>query len=131
MSTKDSPKVQHVISSHSISLMVSGLEDPYDTSWEVEINGAATLLESKKDIFFALNTLKGANPFADVALESGEVDIFSFIRLTPSVLMFRIYGEALAGAQPTVITIRRKDGSNWPVIPRLRFGFSDGAHRDA
>lgn len=103
MSTKDSPKVQQVISSHSVSLMVNGLEDPYDASWEVEINGEATLLETKKDILFALDTLKGINPFADVALESGEVDIFSFIRLKPSVVMFRIYHEALKGEPPTIL----------------------------
>ena len=46
------------------------------------------------------------NPFADVALESEEVDIFAFIRMAPSLIRFRVYGEALRGEEPTILEFK-------------------------
>ncbi len=69
----------------------------------MEINGNAMILTVEEEISFALNKLKDINPFADVALESEEIDIFSFIKLTPSIIKFRIYGEGLKGEPPTVL----------------------------
>jgi len=103
MSTKDSPKIDQMMTTAGISFMIFCVEEPYDESWELEINGVAVLLRDKKDIYFALNKLKGTNPFADVALESDENKIFSFIKLRPSIIKYRIYGEGLKGEPPTVL----------------------------
>lgn len=103
MSTKGSPKIDQILVSPQISFMVFGVEDPYDDSWEVEINGDAQLLEDKDEIFSALNRLKDSNPFAEVAVESGITTQFDLIKLKPGLIRFRVYGEALQGAPPTVI----------------------------
>ena len=103
MSTKESPKIDQMMATAGISFMVFCVEDPYDESWELEINGTAMSLFVEEEIFFALNKLKGINPFADVALESGEIGIFSFIKLSPSIVKFRNYGEGLKGEPPTVL----------------------------
>ena len=105
MSTKDSPKVSQILESSDISFLIFGVEEPYDDSWEMELNGHATLLTEKKDIQNALKWLHDRNPFADVAEASGVTDPFDFIKLIPKVLRFRIYKEALSGQDATVIQL--------------------------
>jgi general stress protein 26 len=105
MSTKESPKVPQIISTTNLSMLVFGLENPYDESWEVELNGPARMLESSQDIEYALINLKDRNPFADVALESGITRQFDFICLTPALIRFRIYKEALSGEPMTIIQL--------------------------
>lgn len=105
MSTRQSPKINQILSTKTISFIVFGLEDPYDNSWETELNGHALLLQDKKGIATALNLLKDRNPFADVAIESGITGQFDIIQLIPSVIRFRVYGEALKGEDSTVIKL--------------------------
>ena len=105
MSTKESPKVPQIISTANLSMLVFGLENPYDESWEVELNGPARILESSEDIEYALINLKDRNPFADVALESGIHRQFDFICMTPVLIRFRIYKEALSGEPMTLIKL--------------------------
>ncbi len=105
MSTKESPKIGQILSSQSISFIVFGPEQPYDQSWETELDGRAELLNEKRDVNTALEHLKGRNPFADVAIESGITRHFDLLRLVPSVVRFRVYGEALKGDSPTVIEL--------------------------
>jgi len=103
MSTKGSPKIEQILADSHFSFIVFGIEDPFDESWEVEINGQARLLATNKEIDSALDRLKDGNPFAEVAFESGITSHFDFIQLTPKVIRFRIYGEALKGTPPTVL----------------------------
>ncbi len=105
MSTKDSPKVNQILSSSNISFIVFKLEDPYDNSWEIEIDGKAVLLKEKGEVEFALEKLKERNPFAEVAIESGITRQFDVIKLVPKVIRFRLYGEALKGTPPTVLEL--------------------------
>jgi general stress protein 26 len=107
MSTKESPKIGQILSSQSISFIVFGPEEPYDRSWEIELDGRAEMLTEKRDILTALELLKGRNPFADVAVESGITRQFDLLRLIPSVVRFRIYGDALKGDPPTVLEMPR------------------------
>ena len=104
MSVKDSPKVENIISSPNISMIVFGVEEPFDLSWEVEINGIAKLIRAEKDIGTALKALEGRNPFADVAIESGITSQFDFIRLTPKFVRYRVYKEALNSVPPSVLS---------------------------
>ncbi len=103
MSTKGSPKIDQVQSSSKVSFLIFTIEDPYDESWEIEIDGTAELLKKKKEINFALEKLKGKNPFADVALESGIIGQFDFVKLIPEIVRFRVYGEALNGNPPSIL----------------------------
>lgn len=104
MSLSDSPKVEQILTSNNISMLVFNFEDPYDKSWEAEINGRIVIIRSQEDINTALKELKGRNPFADVASEAGIVtNNFVLMRLKPELLRFRIYGEALNSVSPTVI----------------------------
>ncbi|OGF44465.1 MAG: hypothetical protein A2231_10560 [Candidatus Firestonebacteria bacterium RIFOXYA2_FULL_40_8] len=103
MSVKDSPKVENILVSPGITMIVFGMEEPFDLSWEIEINGTAQLLTKDKDIMTALQTLKGRNPFADVAFESGITSRFDFIRLTPKFVMYRVYKEALNSEPPFLL----------------------------
>ncbi|MFA5779335.1 MAG: pyridoxamine 5'-phosphate oxidase family protein [Elusimicrobiota bacterium] len=105
MSTKGSPKVEQILSSLNVSFIVFGLENPYDNSWEIEIDGRAELLKSPSEINTALKKLEGRNPFADVSIESGITGQFDLIKLTPKVVRFRLYGEALKGTPPTVLEL--------------------------
>ncbi|MFQ5866934.1 MAG: pyridoxamine 5'-phosphate oxidase family protein [bacterium] len=103
MSTKGSPKIGQILTTFNVSFIVFGLEDPYDNSWEVEIDGKAELLKEKEEVNYALEKLKGRNPFADVAIESGITGQFDLIKLIPNVVRFRLYKEALEGMPPTVL----------------------------
>lgn len=107
MSTKESPKIEQVQSSSKVSFMIFTLEDPYDKSWEIEIDGLAILLKEETEIQFALNKLMGKNPFADVALESGIIGQFDFLKLIPEIVRFRVYGEALNGNSPTILHFQK------------------------
>lgn len=103
MSTKGSPKIDQVQSSSKVSFIIFTIEDPYDESWEIEIDGTAELLKKKKEINFALEKLKGKNPFADVVVKSGIVGQFDFVKLTPEIIRFRVYKEALNGNPPSIL----------------------------
>ena len=103
MSTKGSPKIEQVQSSSKVSFIIFSKEDPYDRSWEIEIDGIAEPLENKKEINFALEKLQGKNPFADVAVESGIIGQFDFVKLIPEIVRFRVYGEILNGNPPTIL----------------------------
>ncbi|MDD5686554.1 MAG: pyridoxamine 5'-phosphate oxidase family protein [Elusimicrobia bacterium] len=105
MSMKDSPKIEQILSSSNVSFLVFGLEDPYDNSWEVEIDGEAALLRQTEEINHAIERLKERNPFADVASESGITGQFDLIKLIPKIVRFRLYGEALKGISPTVLEL--------------------------
>ena len=111
MSTKDSPKIEQILTSPNISFLVFGLKEPYDKSWEVEIDGSAEIIEKKEEINYALKKLKERNPFADVAIESGITTQFCLIKLIPKIIRFRVYGEALKGESPTILKLY-KDGQN-------------------
>ncbi|NQV18953.1 MAG: pyridoxamine 5'-phosphate oxidase family protein [Armatimonadetes bacterium] len=103
MSTKGSPKIKQVLSSSKVSFIIFTIEDPYDESWEIEIDGTAELLKKKKEINFSMEKLKGKNPFADVALESGIIEQFDFVKLIPEIVRFRVYREALNGNPPSIL----------------------------
>lgn len=105
MSTKGSPKISQILESSNVSFIVFGLEDPYDNSWEVEIDGTAVLVTQLDELKYGLETLKGRNPFADVAIEAGVTGQFDLIKLTPKVVRFRLYGEGLTGVPPTVLEL--------------------------
>jgi hypothetical protein len=106
MSTKESPKIDQIQSSSKVSLIILTIEDPYDKSWEIEITGLANLLSDTVEIGFALDKLKGKNPFADVVLESGILSQFEFVKLIPDIIRFRNYGEALSGNSPTILEMK-------------------------
>ena len=103
MSLKRSPMVEQVNIEKGLSMLVCALEDPFDRSWEVEINGLAQTLTLQKEINNALLMLKGRNPFADVALEAGITAQFDFVKLTPKFVRYRIYSEVLDQIPPTII----------------------------
>lgn len=105
MSTKGSAKIGQITVFPTTSFLVFGLEEPYDRSWEIEIDGEARLLSQQEDIGCALKELKERNPFADVAIEAGITGQFDFIKLIPRILRFRVYGEALKGVPPTVLEL--------------------------
>jgi len=110
MSTKSSPKIEQILNSPIVSFLVLGLEEPYDNSWEVEVDGKSFILKNKEEIKYALKKLKDRNPFADVSLESNIINQFELIKIVPKIIRFRIYGEALSGEPPTVLEFKIKDG---------------------
>lgn len=103
LSTSSSPKVEQILFSPAVSFLVFNHEIPFDASWEAEINGVTHLLEKKHRVEKALRTLSAHNPFADVALASGITSQFTLIALQPSLIRFRVYGEALKGVPPSII----------------------------
>lgn len=103
MSVKGSPKIDQILNASGITMIVYDLEDPFDRSWEVEINGLAKPLVFQNDINTALETMKGRNPFADVALEAGISSQFALIKLTPKFVRYRVYSEALDQVPPTIL----------------------------
>lgn len=104
MSSNESPKIEQIAGCPQVSFFVFGIEEPYDNSWEVELIGSADVLPDDVAKDEALHTLIGRNPFADVTDVSGISGQFSFIRIIPKQLRFRIYGEALQGVDPTIFT---------------------------
>lgn len=103
MSTKESPKVDQILRTPEVSFFVFENEDPYDLTWEIEIEGKAEVLESSKQAKVAIKKLKDRNPFAAVAIESGITGHFTYIKISPTLIRFRVYGEALQGEEPTIV----------------------------
>ena len=107
MTLKDSPKLTHLAEAGKVSVLIHSLENPFDLSWECELNGFVSVLESRQEQSRALQELKGRNPFADVAIEAGlTAGHFAFLKLSPAVLRFRVYSEALNNEPPTVIEFK-------------------------
>ena len=107
MTLKDSPKLTHISGAGKISALIYSLETPYDLSWECELNGFVSVLNTEAETSKALLELKGRNPFADVALEAGlTAGHFAFLKLSPTILRFRVYSEALNNEPPTVIEFK-------------------------
>ena len=104
MTLKDSPKLSQLAGAGKVSVLIYNLENPFDLSWECELNGFVSVLNLEQDQARALAELKGRNPFADVALEAGlTAGHFAFLKLSPTILRFRVYSEALNNEPPTVI----------------------------
>ncbi len=107
MTLKDSPKLTHLADAGKVSVLVHSLETPFDLSWECELNGYVSVIDSEQEQGRALQELKGRNPFADVALEAGlTAEHFVFLKLSPMLLRFRVYSEALNDEAPTVIEFK-------------------------
>lgn len=102
MSTKGTPKICQIASQQKVSFILYGIRDPYDKSWELEINGRAEMLHDLQDIRVGLECMRKNNPFAEVALESGILDQFEIIRVKPSIIRFSVYGEVLVGERATI-----------------------------
>lgn len=105
MSSKNSPKMNQMLSSPEVSFMVYGLEDPYDNTWEIEIEGRVRIIEELKEQETVVKNLKDRNPFANVAIESNIINQFNFIHLVPKVIKYSIYGEILKGNSPVIINL--------------------------
>ena len=107
MTLKDSPKLSHLAESGKVSILIYNLENPYENSWECEMNGYVEVVPDDDGIKKALLELKGRNPFADVAIEAGlTAGHFSFLRFSPKILRFRVYSESLNNEQPTVLEFK-------------------------
>lgn len=102
MTSRDSPKVREITAHPRVSFLVYHLEEPFDRSWELEVEGRVKIVEKGRDLSKGLATLKGKNPFVDVAVEAGITDEFVILHLIPSLIRFRIYGDILKGLPPTV-----------------------------
>jgi general stress protein 26 len=105
MSSKNSSKMNQMSISPEVSFIVFGLEEPYDNTWEIDIEGRVRIVEELKEQEIILNNLKNRNPFANVAIESNIINHFNFFHLIPEVIKYSIYGEILKGNSPVIIKL--------------------------
>lgn len=105
MSMRDSPKKSQILSNPEASFIVFGIEKPYDSTWEIEIEGSIRIVDQLKKQEDILKTLKNRNPFAGVAFESDIMNQFDFFHLIPGIVKYSVYGELLKGNPPYIIRI--------------------------
>ena len=105
MSSKNSPKMNQILLFPEVSFIVYSLENPYDNSWEIEVEGKVSILKDEKEINAALIILKDRNPFANVTYESSIINQFNFIHLNPKIVKFSIYGKTLKGIPPYILQL--------------------------
>ncbi len=105
MSSKNSSKMNQMLQASEVSFIVYDLEEPYDNTLEIEIEGKVTIIEELNEQEIILNNLKNRNPFANVAIESNIINHFDFFHLIPEVIKYSIYGEILKGNSPVIIKL--------------------------
>lgn len=103
-SMRGDPKTLQLANNPTISLLVLDRRSGDQNGWrEIEITGRAEVIRDADGRQLALDKTKGPSPIVAHLFANDQVDVLDFIRVTPTEVKMRIFGEIVAGMPPTVV----------------------------
>lgn len=102
-SMKGDPKTLQIVNDPSISLLILDRRTDQNGWREIEFTGRAAIVTDPAERARALEMVAGPSPIVSHLKSAGQTDILDFIRITPSEVKMRVFGEIVAGMPPTVL----------------------------
>jgi 1,4-dihydroxy-2-naphthoate octaprenyltransferase len=127
-SMKGDPKTLQLANNPTISLLVLDRRTDQNGWREIEITGRAEVIRDDETRQLALEKTTGPSPIVSHLRANNQTDILDFIRVTPTEVKMRVFGEIVAGMPPTVIEFEENARSTddlasaWRRISNWRTG---------
>ena len=102
-SMKGDPKTLQITENPTLSLLILNRGENINESGEVELTGKAYLLKDGSEKDKAFEALAGRSPVVGYMKETGSLDLLDCIKVVPTLLKYRIFGEIVQGQPPTVL----------------------------
>ncbi|MBI4334537.1 MAG: 1,4-dihydroxy-2-naphthoate octaprenyltransferase [Chloroflexi bacterium] len=117
---KGDPKTLQMTHHPSISILVLDNRGNINESREVEITGSAGFVTDPQEKKKALELTYRKSPVVKYLKDTGSDSILDYIRVTPEIIKYRIFGEIVGGMPPTVIDfpVNKSAAGDWPALRR-------------
>ncbi len=102
-SMKGDPKTLQLVNNPTVALLVLDRRASQDGWREIEITGRAEIIGDPAERARALEMTAGPSPIVAHLKANNQTEILDFIRVTPTEVKMRIFGEIVAGMPPTVV----------------------------
>ena len=115
---KGDPKTVQFTSSPSISLLIHEPGADVNESKEIEITGKAVFVRDQQERERALEMTAKRSPVVKYLTESGNGDMFDYIKVLPDTVKYCVFNEIVQGMSPTVIEYpeNRRVASDWQLV---------------
>ena len=103
-SMKTDPKIREMSARPEVALLLH--ESPTGeehTSWEMEITGRAEIVRDPGERERAREATMRTSSIVRYLDSVGQIDLLSFVRVTPRFMKHRIFGEIVAGRPPSIL----------------------------
>ena len=103
-SMKTDPKIREMTARPEVALLLH--ESPTGeehTSWEMEITGRAEIVRDPAERERAREATMRTSSIVRYLDSVGQIDLLSFVRVTPRFMKHRIFGEIVAGRPPSIL----------------------------
>jgi 1,4-dihydroxy-2-naphthoate octaprenyltransferase len=103
-SMKTDPKIREMTARPEVALLLH--ESPTGeehTSWEMEITGRAEIVRDPAERERAREATMRTSSIVRYLDSVGQIDLLSFVRVTPRFMKHRIFGEIVAGRAPSIL----------------------------
>jgi 1,4-dihydroxy-2-naphthoate octaprenyltransferase len=103
-SMKTDPKIREMSARPEVALLLH--ESPTGeehTSWEMEITGRAEIVRDPAERERAREATMRTSSIVRYLDSVGQIDLLSFVRVTPRFMKHRIFGEIVAGRPPSIL----------------------------
>lgn len=102
-SMKGDPKTLQLVNNPSVSLLVLDRRTSQEGWREIEITGRAEIISDQAERARALELTAVPSPIVKHLKANNQTDILDFIRVTPTEVKMRVFGEIVGGMPPTVV----------------------------
>lgn len=103
-SMKTDPKVREMSTRPEVALLLH--ESPTGeehTSWEMEVTGRAEIVRDPAERERAKQATMRTSSIVRYLDSVGQIDLLSFVRVTPRFMKHRVFGEIVAGRPPSIL----------------------------
>jgi 1,4-dihydroxy-2-naphthoate octaprenyltransferase len=103
-SMKTDPKIREMSTRPEVALLLH--ESPTGeehTSWEMEVTGRAEIVRDPAERERAKQATMRTSSIVRYLDSVGQIDLLSFVRVTPRFMKHRVFGEIVAGRPPSIL----------------------------
>ncbi|MEO8946428.1 MAG: 1,4-dihydroxy-2-naphthoate octaprenyltransferase [Gemmatimonadaceae bacterium] len=103
-SMKTDPKIREMSTRPEVALLLH--ESPTGeehTSWEMEVTGRAEIVRDPAERARAKEATMRTSSIVRYLDSVGQIDLLSFVRVTPRFMKHRVFGEIVAGRPPSIL----------------------------
>jgi 1,4-dihydroxy-2-naphthoate octaprenyltransferase len=121
-SMKTDPKIREMSARPEVALLMH--ESPTGeehTSWEMELTGRAEIVRDAAERDRAKEATKRTSSIVQYLDATNQIDLLSFVRVTPRFMKHRVFGEIVAGRPPSILQFADTTAdqtSDWALLRR-------------
>ncbi len=117
---KGDPKTVQMTNRPSTSLLVLENKGNINESREVEITGTASFVTDTAEKKKALELTYKKSPVVKYLKDAGNDSVLDYIKVTPELIKFRVFGEIVGGMPPTIIEfpVSKNASDDWSALKK-------------